>query len=238
MWTNTRPHKLENLKKEAFLSLSVAKWSRLFKGKTEREKNPLRKRIFSANGNGLKNVFFFTTWEQKNIHIGCVCGCVCVCICIQTGDFNNRRTIGPGWGGVPGFILCTKPMRTSPKKTVQTTGEQWEVSNWRCLHMYLCGRVYDVGSCPLPTTQGNFLRKRTIEWTMRYPTIIICEDVCVCILSYWVGEDVKMPGASFIKLLSRDFCLSIFEQTTSQSVTICMKFWLVTRKACSAMFVH
>ena len=29
---------------------------------------------------------------------------------------NNRGTIVPGWGGVPGFILCTKPMRTSMKK--------------------------------------------------------------------------------------------------------------------------
>ena len=35
----------------------------------------------------------------------CVCVCVCVCIRIQTGDFNNRETIVPGWGGVPGFIL-------------------------------------------------------------------------------------------------------------------------------------
>ena len=42
--------------------------------------------------------------------------CVCVCIRIQTGDLNNRGTIVPALGGVPGFIL---PMRTSLNK-------QWE----------------------------------------------------------------------------------------------------------------
>ena len=41
---------------------------------------------------------------------------MCVCIHIETGDFNNRGTIVAGWGGVHGFILCTKPMRTSLKK--------------------------------------------------------------------------------------------------------------------------
>ena len=47
--------------------LSVAKWSRLFEGNTETKSAP--KRIFSANGNGLRNVFFLTTQEQKNVHI-------------------------------------------------------------------------------------------------------------------------------------------------------------------------
>ena len=63
----------------------------------------------------------------------------CVCIRIQTRDFNNRGTIVPGWGGVPGFILCTKPMRTSLKNNVQTMGKQWEVPDWRCLHVCVCG---------------------------------------------------------------------------------------------------
>ena len=44
---------------------------------------------------------------------------MCVCICIQTGDFNNKGAIVPGWGRVPVFILGTKPMRTSVKKFVQ-----------------------------------------------------------------------------------------------------------------------
>ena len=47
---------------------------------------------------------------------------MCVCIHIQTGDFNNRGTLVPGWGGVPCFILCTKPMRTSLKKNCPNNG--------------------------------------------------------------------------------------------------------------------
>ena len=45
----------------------------------------------------------------------CVGAFVYVCIRLQTRDFNNRGTIVPSWGGVPGFILCTKPMRTSQR---------------------------------------------------------------------------------------------------------------------------
>ena len=51
-------HQFENLNflKMEVQSLSVAKWSRLFKGKTETKCAP--KIIFSANGSGLKNVVF------------------------------------------------------------------------------------------------------------------------------------------------------------------------------------
>ena len=66
--------------------------------------------------------------------------CSCICMHIQAGDFNNRATIVAGWGGVPGFILCTKRMRTSLKK--KPMGEQWEVPDWRCLHMCVSVTVY------------------------------------------------------------------------------------------------
>ena len=55
-------------------------------------------------------------------------GDLSTCVCIQTRDFNNTGTIVPSCG----FILCTKPMRTSLRKNyVQTMGEQWEVPDWR-----------------------------------------------------------------------------------------------------------
>ena len=56
--------------------LSVSKWRRILRGKTETKSAP--KRIFSGNGNGLKSFIFLTTWEQKNAHTvyvkqDCVC---------------------------------------------------------------------------------------------------------------------------------------------------------------------
>ena len=53
----------------------------------------------------------------------------------------RQKLIGiiiPGWGGVPGFILWTKPMRASLQKLSKTMGEQWEVPGWRCLHTQSC----------------------------------------------------------------------------------------------------
>ena len=49
----------------------------------ERQSKSAPKRIFSANGNGLKNVFFLTTREQKIVHIGYVTQAL-VCYHYQT----------------------------------------------------------------------------------------------------------------------------------------------------------
>ena len=46
--------------------LSVSKWRRILRGKTETKSAP--KTIFSGNGNGLKNFTFLSTREQKNVH--------------------------------------------------------------------------------------------------------------------------------------------------------------------------
>ena len=46
--------------------LSVSKWSRVLRGKTETKSAP--KTIFSGNGNGLKNSIFLSTREQQNFH--------------------------------------------------------------------------------------------------------------------------------------------------------------------------
>ena len=46
--------------------LSVSKWRRILRGKTETKSAP--KTIFSGNGNGLKNCTFLSTREQKNVH--------------------------------------------------------------------------------------------------------------------------------------------------------------------------
>ena len=65
---------------------------RLFKGKTEK----ISTGIFSANGNGLKNVFFLTAREQKNVHIGHVTqteGWVGVCVYLR----GKPRTHNLGW---------------------------------------------------------------------------------------------------------------------------------------------
>ena len=61
--------------------LSVSKWTRILRGKTETKSAP--KTIFSGNGNGLKNVTFLSTREKKytvyNVKQDGV-GCVCVCV--------------------------------------------------------------------------------------------------------------------------------------------------------------
>ena len=46
--------------------LSVSKWRRILRGKTETKSAP--KTIFSGNGNDLKNFTFLSTQEQKNVH--------------------------------------------------------------------------------------------------------------------------------------------------------------------------
>ena len=46
--------------------LSVSKWRRILRGKTETKSAP--KTIFSGDGNGLKNFTFLSTREQKNVH--------------------------------------------------------------------------------------------------------------------------------------------------------------------------
>ena len=46
--------------------LSVSKWRRILRWKTETKSAP--KTIFSGNGNGLKNFTFLSTREQKNVH--------------------------------------------------------------------------------------------------------------------------------------------------------------------------
>ena len=48
------------------LVLSVSKWRRILRGKTDTKSAP--KTIFSGNGNGLKNFTFLSTREQKNVH--------------------------------------------------------------------------------------------------------------------------------------------------------------------------
>ena len=46
--------------------LSVSKWRRILRGKTETKTAP--KTIFSVNSNGLKIFTFLSTREQKNVH--------------------------------------------------------------------------------------------------------------------------------------------------------------------------
>ena len=46
--------------------LSVAKWRRILRRKTETKSAP--KTIFSGIGNGLKNFTFLSTREQKNVY--------------------------------------------------------------------------------------------------------------------------------------------------------------------------
>ena len=46
--------------------LSVSRWRRILRGKTETKSAP--KTIFSGNGNGLKNFTLLSTREQKNVH--------------------------------------------------------------------------------------------------------------------------------------------------------------------------
>ena len=53
---------------------------------------------------------------------------------------NNRGTIVPGWGGVPGFILCTKTnediaARTmrGPRLKVFTHVRGWVGGKWGCV---------------------------------------------------------------------------------------------------------
>ena len=46
--------------------LSVSKWRRILREKTETKSAP--KTIFSGNGNGLNNFAFLSTREQRNVH--------------------------------------------------------------------------------------------------------------------------------------------------------------------------
>ena len=70
----TRPHSvftnqifsIFSKRKRFCMLLSVSKWRRILRGKTETKSAP--KTIFSGNGNGLKNFTFLSTREQKNVH--------------------------------------------------------------------------------------------------------------------------------------------------------------------------
>ena len=46
--------------------------------------------------------------EVLSLHLTQDWVCVCVCIRNQTGDINNRGTIVPGCGGVPGLVFVYK----------------------------------------------------------------------------------------------------------------------------------
>ena len=86
--------------------LSVSKWRRILRGKTETKSAP--KTIFSGNDNGLKNFTFLSTREQKNVHtvkqdrLGMgLCVCVCVCVCVRLFRHSNRGLITKGTIGSP-----------------------------------------------------------------------------------------------------------------------------------------
>ena len=141
MSTYTRPHSvfrkldiLNFLKKEALWLLSVSKWRRILRGKTKTKSAP--KRIFSGNDNGLKECYFLNYMYMRTKecpHIVCKTRlCVCICIRIQTRDNSPRL----GWS--PRFYFVYKTNEDIAEKTVQTMGEQWEVPDWRCLHMCVC----------------------------------------------------------------------------------------------------
>ena len=70
--------------------LSVSKWRRILRGKTETKSAP--KTIFSGNGNGLKNVIVLTTREQKNVHTAYVKQDR-VCVCALSGYLKRFKRL-------------------------------------------------------------------------------------------------------------------------------------------------
>ena len=65
--------------------LSVSKWRRILRGKTETKSAP--KTIFSASGNGFKNFIFLSTREQKNVHTVYVKQ---DCVCVRLYTYSNQ----------------------------------------------------------------------------------------------------------------------------------------------------
>ena len=104
-------------------------------------------------------------WAHWRILVGYPTNLIRKVVCAFVYAFKSGTlTIVPGWGGVPGFILCTKPMRTSLKKTVQTMGERWEVPDWRCLNV--CVRLYS------HTVRGHFS-----IWTIGPRESVLCSQL-------------------------------------------------------------
>ena len=88
--------------------LSVSKWRRILRGKTETKSAP--KIIFSGNGNGLRNFTFLSTREQKNVHTVYVKqDGVCVCFVNVLIETQNLRNIIPPFSPLKGDYTLKNP---------------------------------------------------------------------------------------------------------------------------------
>ena len=101
---------------------------------------PLKGDYEAVDCNIVKALFLFSLCELNSVHgRRSLMSVVCICIRFQTGDFDTRGTIVPGWGGVPGLVCVYK----TNEDIAETMSKQWENNERSPIEgVYTRGRVH------------------------------------------------------------------------------------------------